>query len=536
MGTEHDMVVNDENASKSELNYDFVLDPSHPGRQFKFSDPNRVRSKKQRIFGAIWDAFGKEPEERRFVMRLDFFLFSYSLISYMIKTLDQINISNAYVSGMQEDLNLHGQERNLFTTFFNMGYLAGSLPGQILMNGRVRSSYFIPSCEIVWAVFVMCIAACQSARAIYGLRFIIGLAESSIFPGFSAILGAWYTPSELGKRIALFEMSFQIAHMFSGYIQAGVYSSMNGRYGIAGWRWIFIIDGIISMPVAITGFFAIPDFPTTTRAYYLKPYHRAYAMARMARIGRAAHVPLTLKMFISIFRSGRPYVYVFLVKLQNFGGYTGYFNLWLKSLHKYSVPQLNVIPTGGNAIGLVSAYLISNLSDLTNTRWQWILVSESFSLLGGILLTVWNISDKAKMFANLIGYAGVPTQSIAIAWAAESFQDMSALRGINQGLANTIAFAMNAWLPLVFFPTTRAPHYKFGYQWTIICHSLEIVSVFVFMWYVKWERKRNGYVVNDFGLPIIPSHRDVNKVGSDAEEEISGEKGMNGKIVTASPV
>ncbi|KAK9467014.1 major facilitator superfamily domain-containing protein [Lipomyces arxii] len=536
MVTEHDKVVNDENGSTSEPNYNFVFDPAHPERQFRFSDPKRVLTKKQRIFGAIWDAFGKEPEERRFVMRLDFFLFTYSLISYVIKILDQTNINNAFVSGMQQDLKLYGQERNLFTTFFNMGYLTGSLPGQVFINAGVRSSYFIPSCEIVWAVFVMCIAACQSARAIYGLRFIIGLAESSIFPGFSVILGAWYTPSELGKRIALFEMSAQVASMFSGYIQAGLYASMNGRYGIAGWRWLFIIDGVISMPVAILGFFAIPDFPNTTKAFYLKPYHRSYAMARMDRIGRTAHVPLTVKMFTKMFMTARPYLFTLINQASGFGSYTGYFNLWLRSLHKYSVPQLNTIPTGGNAIGLVSAYLISNLSDLTNSRWPWIFGATCFPLLGAILLTVWNIPDQAKMFANFIAYAGAPSQPLTVAWASEVFQDVAATRGIIMGFANTINYAMSAWIPLVFFPTPQAPHYKMGYQWAIACNCLQLIVVVVFLWYVKWERKHNGYIINEFGLPVVPLNGDVIMTVSEMKEDINGEKGMAERTVTISPV
>jgi ACS family pantothenate transporter-like MFS transporter len=56
--------------------------------------------------------------------------------------------------------------------------------------------------------------------------------------------------------------------MFSGYLQAGLYNSMNGTHGLAGWRWLFIMDGVISIPIALWGIFAIPDLPHTTRAFY----------------------------------------------------------------------------------------------------------------------------------------------------------------------------------------------------------------------------------------------------------------------------
>jgi MFS transporter, ACS family, pantothenate transporter len=57
--------------------------------------------------------------------------------------------------------------------------------------------------------------------------------------------------------------------MFSGYLQAGLYKGLNGHGGLAGWRWLFISDAIISIPIAVWGFWAIPDLPSNTRAFYL---------------------------------------------------------------------------------------------------------------------------------------------------------------------------------------------------------------------------------------------------------------------------
>lgn len=57
--------------------------------------------------------------------------------------------------------------------------------------------------------------------------------------------------------------------MFSGYLQAALYSGLNGSGGLAGWRWLFIFDAIISIPIAVWGFWAIPDLPHNTRAFYL---------------------------------------------------------------------------------------------------------------------------------------------------------------------------------------------------------------------------------------------------------------------------
>jgi ACS family pantothenate transporter-like MFS transporter len=102
----------------------------------------------------------------------------------------------------------------------------------------------------------------------YALRFFIGLLEACAFPGYIAILGSWYGPQELAKRTAVLLEVESIASMFSGYLQAGLHSSMNGHAGLAGWQWLFIMDGVISIPIALWGFFGLPDMPHNTRAFY----------------------------------------------------------------------------------------------------------------------------------------------------------------------------------------------------------------------------------------------------------------------------
>lgn len=114
----------------------------------------------------------------------------------------------------------------------------------------------------------MLMASATNVRTLYALRFFVGLAESCAFPGYAALLGGWYGPHQLSKRVAIFEQTSGIASMFSGYLQAGLYKGMNGQLGLKGWQWLFIFDGIISIPIAIWGIFAIPDLPHTTRAFY----------------------------------------------------------------------------------------------------------------------------------------------------------------------------------------------------------------------------------------------------------------------------
>ncbi|KAK9385180.1 major facilitator superfamily domain-containing protein [Lipomyces mesembrius] len=221
-----------------------------------------------RILSLIWDTAAKPPEERKFLNKIDGTILVYIMLSYLIKTLDAGNIQTAFVSGMKEDLKLYGQELNLFTTYYNIGFLVASHPAMLMMTW-FRPSIIVPTMEIMWTVFVMLIAVAKDANTIYVLRFFVGVGESICFPGFGRIIGSWYKPEKLAKRTSLFDISGALANMISGYIQAGVYSSLNGRGGLAGWRWLFIIDGVVSLPVAFFGFWALSDYPTTTRARWL---------------------------------------------------------------------------------------------------------------------------------------------------------------------------------------------------------------------------------------------------------------------------
>lgn len=122
------------------------------------------------------------------------------------------------------------------------------------------------------------------------------------------LLGSWYKPSELAKRACIFHASSPAASMFSGYLQAGLYKGLNGTHGLAGWRWLFLIDGCMGVPVAIAGVFLLPDLPENCKASYLKPHHIEIGQRRMREVGRAARKKLGWASWKRIF--GRWHVYL----------------------------------------------------------------------------------------------------------------------------------------------------------------------------------------------------------------------------------
>ena len=178
----------------------------------------------------------RTKEEKALVLRLDIFLLTFGCISQVIKYLDQQNINNAYVSGMQEDLNLNGNQLNYFTTAFNVAYCIMLIPSQVIMT-YVRPSWWLPGLEIAWGVMTGLMAITTSAKQVYIIRVFLGAFESSAWPGMITLFTYWYTPTELAKRMGFYHSCQAIGNMLSGALQAAIMGTMDGHSGLAGWRW-----------------------------------------------------------------------------------------------------------------------------------------------------------------------------------------------------------------------------------------------------------------------------------------------------------
>lgn len=177
----------------------------------------------------------------------------------------------------------------------------GQLPSQFILT-KVRPSIWIPSCELVWTVLTVTLAAATTSNQVIAIRFFVGLVESIFYPAAHFLIGSWYKPSELGKRACIFHASSALAGMCSGYLQALIYTGLNGALGKAGWQWLFIMDGLISLPICLAGFFLIPDLPENTRAFYLTPEDTHLAQKRMDEVGRAPRRKLGWSILTRVFK------------------------------------------------------------------------------------------------------------------------------------------------------------------------------------------------------------------------------------------
>lgn len=152
---------------------------------------------------------------------------------------------------MKESLNMHGSELTYASNVFTAGYVVGQMPA-VMLATRVRPSILIPSLEVVWSILTFCTSSITSVPQLYAIRFLVGTCESAYFPvmivgrispntaivtyKLQYLVSSWYTKGERGKRVALFYCTAALASMFSGYLQAGAYSGLDGKHGKQGWQ------------------------------------------------------------------------------------------------------------------------------------------------------------------------------------------------------------------------------------------------------------------------------------------------------------
>lgn len=130
----------------------------------------------------LWDSADKHSKERSFLFKLDFFLLSSVMLGYFIKTLNQNNISNAYVNGMKEHYHMTGNDYNLLNTLWTVGYIIGQVSSNLILH-RISAPYYLASLEITWAFLTVLLILPKSLSGLYSLRFLIGLTEAGYFPG-----------------------------------------------------------------------------------------------------------------------------------------------------------------------------------------------------------------------------------------------------------------------------------------------------------------------------------------------------------------
>ncbi|KAL3421761.1 major facilitator superfamily transporter [Phlyctema vagabunda] len=434
-----------------------------------------------------------KPGEAKLVRKLDFFILTFCCMMYFTNYLDRSNLANAYVSGAREELNFKGNQLNQINTVFTVGYVVGQIPSNLALY-HIKPRIYFPAMMVIWGALTMVTAAARKPEDIMVIRFFQGLAEASTFVGTHYILGSWYTARELGKRSGIFTSSGLAGTMFGGFLQTAIHSSLDGAKGMSGWRWLFIIDGLITLPVALYGFILFPDTPSKTTAFYLTPDERALAISRVPEVPERQpwNLGFLKRVLTSWYWYGFVILWIIAGETESFSS-NSLLALYMKSTGKYSIPQLNNYPTGVPAVGIVSTLFWATLTDFMGGKRYlvgfWIAIT---GIITSAMILNPNSSNSEIFGAYYWAGSVYACQATFFAWANDAMRyEEDSLRAVVIASMNCGSNAVNAWWSLLFYSADMAPKFTKG-MWAMIamCILMAIWTAGLLFMTQRTEKKR----------------------------------------------
>ncbi|RDW63755.1 MFS transporter-2 [Coleophoma cylindrospora] len=199
--------------------------------------------------------------EAKALKKCDWILVPLFSITFMFAFLDRSNIGNAQSAGLMTSLNMSAQQYANAVLFFYVTYVPFEVPGSLLVK-KIRPSILLPIWMLGWSITCIGTGFMTTPGQFYASRLLIGIFESGMAPGLAITLTTFYTPAEQGRRFYYLYTSAGLAGAFGGLFAYGILQ-MDGIQGLEGWRWLFILEGVISCFIAAVLWVLMPDNPAT---------------------------------------------------------------------------------------------------------------------------------------------------------------------------------------------------------------------------------------------------------------------------------
>ena len=154
---------------------------------------------------------------------------------------------------------------------------------------RVRPSLYLSTMMILWGICTASMGAIQTVPQLLVVRCLVGLAEAGLTPGITFLISVWYKPQEQGKRMALYASSSIVASAIGGLVTRAV--GHHQVQSLAGWRFLFVVEGIVTITWGIAAIFSLPDLPGNW--WRLNGQEKQIASRRLEQVGGVVDPPNT---------------------------------------------------------------------------------------------------------------------------------------------------------------------------------------------------------------------------------------------------
>ncbi|SDA02901.1 BZ3500_MvSof-1268-A1-R1_Chr11-1g03208 [Microbotryum saponariae] len=364
-----------------------------------------------------------KADERRLIRKIDWKIVPFLSLLYLMSFLDRVNIGQARLSGLEKELKMSGSQYSIALLVFFVSYVFFETPAVIFVR-RLRPSRLLPAAMLVWAIVMTLMGVVTSFTGLVVARFFLGMAEAPLFPAACFYLTSWYKRKEQSIRISIFFSAATLAGAFGGLIAHGL-AQMDGLGGYAGWRWIFIIEGIITFVIACAAPFVMTDFPEEAKFLSLEEQQEVLRRLKADR-GPTLQTEFSWAQVRVAFKDWKTYCFtlIYIGVAEPFYSLSLFTPTIIAALGTYSKSQASLLSTPPFFLGFLTTIISALYSDRLGHRGFFNVFWLSIVVIGFILLLVLNPvhSPKVAYFSLFLCVGGLcPCIANSIAWIGNNF-------------------------------------------------------------------------------------------------------------------
>ncbi|KAF1818375.1 phthalate transporter, partial [Dissoconium aciculare CBS 342.82] len=208
----------------------------------------------------------KSEEEKSLVRKIDWRICTFACLMFFALQLDRSNINQALSDNLLGDLGLNTNDYNNGQTIFYCAFLFAELPSQMISK-RLGPDRWIPIQMVTWSIVASMQAFLNGRNSFFVCRFLLGMIEGGFIPDTILYLTYYYKSSELPRRLSFFWVSYQATNIVSAFLAFGILR-LRGHNGLAGWRWLFALEGMLTGLIGILSWFYLPASPYDTASWF----------------------------------------------------------------------------------------------------------------------------------------------------------------------------------------------------------------------------------------------------------------------------
>jgi len=318
--------------------------------------------------------------------KVDARLLPYLFALYVVAYLDRVNVSFA-AQGLSRDLSFSSSVFGLGAGMFFAGYVLCEVPSNLILR-RVGARLWIARIMVTWGLAACAMSLVHAQWSFYGLRFLLGVAEAGFLPGIIYYLTLWYPQERRARAVALFMAATPVAGVIGAPV-SGLLLDLHGLLGLAGWQWLFVLEGLPAVLLGLSVLRCLPDGPAEAR--WLAPAESAALTAVLTPGAKDEDARTMGRVILDLLHSPQ----VWLLSAAYFALCVGMYGLvmWMPTLlgevlgaasTPLRVGLLSAIPYLGGAVGMV---LVGRHSDATGER-RWHTAGPLFVSAAGFALSL----------------------------------------------------------------------------------------------------------------------------------------------------